>query len=144
MGLDVLCIGAPKAGTTWLYSHLAKHPGIWMSLVKELHYFDKKYPIPRVYDKKYIPKGFLGMYKDFSRRMIINTFAKAILSFSVRDFLWLIKFYSNKLDDSWYESLFSNKGDLLCGEMTTDYCALSEDGIKNVFRISPKVKIIFF
>ncbi len=36
---DFLCIGAQKAGTTWLYHNLAQHPGIWMPPLKELFYF---------------------------------------------------------------------------------------------------------
>lgn len=34
------CIGATKAGTSWLYRALAEHPGAHMRAVKELHYWD--------------------------------------------------------------------------------------------------------
>ena len=38
---DLLCIGAQKAGTTWLYENLARHPEIFVPPdVKEVHYFD--------------------------------------------------------------------------------------------------------
>ena len=38
---DLLCIGAPKAGTTWLYENLARHPEVFVPPdVKEVHYFD--------------------------------------------------------------------------------------------------------
>ena len=33
-------IGAAKAGTTWLYRYLARHPEVRLPAVKELHYFD--------------------------------------------------------------------------------------------------------
>jgi len=33
-------IGAPKTGTSWLYSYLEGHPECAMPLVKEMHYFD--------------------------------------------------------------------------------------------------------
>lgn len=36
-----LCIGAQKAGTTWLHENLKKHPQIHLPKRKELHYFDK-------------------------------------------------------------------------------------------------------
>lgn len=37
----LLCIGAQKAGTTWLYENLAPHPGLFVPPhVKEVHYFD--------------------------------------------------------------------------------------------------------
>lgn len=35
-----LCIGAQKSATTWLHHQLAKHPGICMPDIKEVHYFD--------------------------------------------------------------------------------------------------------
>jgi len=37
----LLCVGAPKAGTTWLYRYLRSHPDAHMRGVKELHYFDE-------------------------------------------------------------------------------------------------------
>src|SRR3954453_9519065 len=38
-----LGIGAPRTGTTWLHSNLRRHPEIWMTPVKEVHYFDKRH-----------------------------------------------------------------------------------------------------
>jgi hypothetical protein len=37
---DFLCVGAQKAGTSWLYHQLTLHPDFWMPPIKELHYFD--------------------------------------------------------------------------------------------------------
>lgn len=34
------CVGAPKAGTTWLYKALSKHDDCYFRLEKELHYFN--------------------------------------------------------------------------------------------------------
>lgn len=36
----LLCVGATKAGTSWLYQHLRSHPDCHLRAVKELHYFD--------------------------------------------------------------------------------------------------------
>lgn len=36
----LICVGATKAGTSWLYEHLAGHPDCHLRRVKELHYFD--------------------------------------------------------------------------------------------------------
>ena len=44
MGLpDFLCIGAQKAGTSWLNSVLLEHPQIFMPPINELHYFDRRH-----------------------------------------------------------------------------------------------------
>lgn len=34
------CIGAQKAGTTWLYATLKDHPEVHLSRIKEVHYWD--------------------------------------------------------------------------------------------------------
>ena len=38
---DFLCVGAQKAGTSWLYRQLEPHPDFWMPPVKEFHYLDQ-------------------------------------------------------------------------------------------------------
>lgn len=37
---DFLCIGAQKAGTTWLHENLKCHKDVFLPRIKELHYFD--------------------------------------------------------------------------------------------------------
>ena len=37
---DFLGVGAQKAGTTWLYENLRRHPQIYLPVPKEIHYFD--------------------------------------------------------------------------------------------------------
>jgi len=36
----LFCIGATKAGTSWLYPYLEGHPACFTPVIKELHYFD--------------------------------------------------------------------------------------------------------
>ncbi len=38
-----LGIGAQKAGTTWLYENLRRHPDVFMPEIKEVHYFDSNF-----------------------------------------------------------------------------------------------------
>lgn len=38
---NFLIIGAQKAGTTWLYKKLRRHPEVYMPRVKELHFFNR-------------------------------------------------------------------------------------------------------
>lgn len=40
MSVVFLCVGAAKAGTSWLYRQLAAHPECHFRSIKELHYFD--------------------------------------------------------------------------------------------------------
>jgi hypothetical protein len=50
-----ICIGAQRAGTTWLHECLSEHPDVYVPPEKELHFFD------RFYDKG------LDEYKDYFR-----------------------------------------------------------------------------
>jgi hypothetical protein len=38
-------IGAQKAGTTWLSFNLRKHPQVFVSPIKELHFWNSKFPV---------------------------------------------------------------------------------------------------
>ncbi len=38
---NFLIIGAEKAGTTWIYDRLRRHPGVFLPEVKEIHYFNQ-------------------------------------------------------------------------------------------------------
>jgi hypothetical protein len=40
---NFLVIGAPRAGTTWIYENLIRHPQVYVPHKKELHFFDKDY-----------------------------------------------------------------------------------------------------
>ena len=39
----LLCIGAQKAGTTWLADYLRDHPEVHLPPVKEVHFFDARF-----------------------------------------------------------------------------------------------------
>lgn len=41
VGSDFICIGAAKAGTTWLHRVLNNHPQVELPDFKEVHYFDQ-------------------------------------------------------------------------------------------------------
>ncbi|WP_426416872.1 sulfotransferase family protein [Aestuariirhabdus sp. LZHN29] len=40
---DFLCVGAQKAGTTWLHKILSQHPGVYVPERKEMHFFNYEY-----------------------------------------------------------------------------------------------------
>ena len=52
---DFLCIGAQKAGTSWLYENLRCHPDLFLPDQKELHFFDRRYHRSlRFYARKFV------------------------------------------------------------------------------------------
>ena len=120
-GPDFLCIGAQKAGTTWLYEQLASHPDFWMPPRKELHYLNERGHAP------------------FKRRLRRR---------DGRDTRFLEKFGKLGerpwLDLEGYGQLFSAKGSLLSGDITPAYCMLPDEIIHMVMCQFPKLKVLFF
>jgi len=142
-GPDFLCIGAPKCGTTWLYKHLSDHPQIWIPPVKELHYFDGRFPLPTAGEKVTVRKGVLGLFPQHNRRRIFRVIGRSVLHVSLAELRWAIRFFQGNGTDEWYLSLFAPAGDRVSGELTTDYCALSTEGVGHIRALLPEVKIVF-
>ena len=40
---NFICIGAQRAGTTWLHDCLNEHPEVYVPEKKELHFFNSNY-----------------------------------------------------------------------------------------------------
>lgn len=143
MAPQFICIGAPKAGTTWLYRQLSLHPEVWTPPVKELHYFDRRFPIGRVAKKKGVKNGAFGLYKSYGRKLIVNVFARAFSRVAVRDIIWANRYFSGQFSDEWYVSLFKPAHNKVSGEFTTDYCALSGEAVDHLYKLFPQLRIIF-
>jgi hypothetical protein len=119
-GPDFLCIGAHKAGTTWLYQQLDSHPDFWMPPVKELHYFDqlsrvKRAAHPRCRDER--DRRFLERLKSLSAEAGID------------------------LEN--YGRLFEPKASLFSGDISPNYSTLSNEVIRRIVGYFPNLKVIF-
>ncbi len=119
-GPDFLCIGAHKAGTTWLYQQLDSHPDFWMPPVKELHYFDQLSRVqraahPRCKDER--DRRFLERLKSLSAEPDID------------------------LEN--YGRLFEPKGSLFSGDISPNYSTLSNEVIREIVGYFPNLKVIF-
>jgi hypothetical protein len=117
---DFLCVGAQKAGTSWLYQQLEAHPDFWMPPVKELHYLDelsrtKRFHPPRCGDER--DAVFLESMKDLSTR-----------------------FY---LDLERYGRLFQHKGTRVSGDISPAYSTLRDEIIERVVNHFPNLKVVF-
>ena len=117
---DFLCVGAQKAGTSWLYQQLEAHPDFWMPPVKELHYLDelsrtKRFHPPRCGDER--DAVFLESMKELSTR-----------------------FY---LDLERYGRLFQHKGTRVSGDISPAYSTLRDEIIERVVNHFPNLKVVF-
>src|SRR5512135_1033055 len=72
---DFLCVGAQKAGTSWLYRQLELHADFWMPPLKELHYLDqlnktKRIHGPRCQDER--DASFMDRMQDLRGRFYLD------------------------------------------------------------------------
>ncbi len=145
--VDFLGIGAQKAGTTWLWEMLRRHPQIWMPPAKELHYFDRdqRYPSPSFLASDSRLDRLLGKGepdRDFRR------IARAQLRswWQQRDWpalRWGLRYFFGGRDDHWYRSLFADAPPgTRRGEITPSYSILDDDDVARAARLFPALKII--
>ncbi|HHH52310.1 MAG TPA: sulfotransferase [Bacteroidetes bacterium] len=146
-GPDFICIGAQKAGTSWLWKMLKSHPEIWVTPKKDIHYFDRalSYPSPSYLLERPIYERLIGRedWNHHYRVMLRHDFQNVVLRKNLRDFIWLLKYYFGDFEDDWYISLFKGGGKKLKGEITPSYSILDVKDVRRVFRLFPRVQIIF-
>ena len=133
-----LCIGAQKAGTSWLFVQLSKHPRVWMPPVKELHFFDHVYmEANRKWTVGHIRGGVQRALKYH-----LDT-EKAVDWEFVR---YLSDMATHKMfTKPWYLRCFDRpraRG-AICGDITPEYSTIPLEGIQHVKRMLPDVKIIY-
>ena len=96
-----LSIGAMKAGTTWLYAVLNRHPALHFTLEKEIHYFYHKY----VNNRHLSEQRRLQSAKD---RYLFRFNPEDAKIDRIRNNLhWVANYLQRPVDDFWYRNLFN-------------------------------------
>ena len=132
-----VCVGAQKAGTTWLSKLLSAHPEIFVTPVKEMHYFDQVQGL----------SNKLSAYKRWSRfrkqtgRLL---FGAESAEQKRRELRWYMNYLRNPVDDDWYTNLFArNPGIRISGEFTPEYALIGKQGYAHIRKLAPEAKILF-
>lgn len=142
---EFLCIGAQRAGTTWLHKNLSRHPEIWMPPVKEIHYFDERErynslvgfeQLAYLYRRQ--QKRWYEVIKHKGEGQGIN-----LSDIDFERFIWKTKYLLGLRNDRWYESLFTMGAGKKIGEVTPEYSILNEDSVSHVHQLMPNTKIMF-
>jgi hypothetical protein len=137
---DFIGIGAQKAGTTWLAQNLQAHPQIWMPRVKEIHYFDERFPsapgpAARLLSRRSRDRRW--------RRQVRQQLIRQARRLDLGDFLWDLRYYAGSPGDGWYASLFEPGRGKVAGEITPSYSMLDRATVSHVHRIMPEARILF-
>lgn len=138
---DFICIGAQKAGTSWLYSNLAKHPEFSLLPIKEFHYFDRErsYPSPNTLAKTSAIKRLRS--RTYRKRCAMRI-RNSLRSKNFKQACWWARYSLLNYSDSWYLSLFeSERG--ITGDVTPSYSILDEKDVERMHSTIPSAKIVF-
>lgn len=110
---DFMCIGAPRAATTWLYQKLRDHPQIFLPKAKELHFFDEE-PDTDQNDRSGL-RWHRAFYFDMSKPAHFR----------------------------WYAMQFRKARNRTKGDITPVYSMLSRQRVRLIAEKAPDVKIIY-
>jgi len=134
---DFLCIGAQKAGTSWLAANLSAHPQVWSPYRKELHHFVARHL-----------KGDSIERRRERTMQHLRVAMKAAKALGNRP--RLVRHLRGLNDperiftEEWYEAVFAlaplNKA---AGEYTPRYSTLPEEGVEDVRRSCPEARIVW-
>lgn len=135
-----LCIGAQKAGTTWLYRNLKQNQSIWMGYFKEYHFFNSVHePRDRAWTSNQIRSMLLSHIRmetkpdakqtDFSEVERYAKLGNAAFMFT----------------DDWYRLIFSDpkSAGKITGDITPAYSSMPRSGVEHALRMLGGVPVIY-
>lgn len=135
---DFLCIGAQKAGTSWLDVNLRFHPDIWMPPIKELHYFD------HLYVNRF--RKWTNVHIQRKVREAITIHVGDTKPIDIQFIRYLCSMASGEMfTEKWYRYLFSyidSMGKTL-GEVTPEYSTIPKEGVQYLKELLGSPKIIY-
>ena len=142
MAVDFICIGAQKAATTWLYQNLKSHPEIYLTPIKEIHYFDTLGIKQNIIRKLFNNNQENVRWRNQLRRRCKSYFKTKKNQDLIKHLKWDFNYFLRNRTDSWYENLFHNKEEKISGEITPAYSTLSKYEVEKIYNLFPNLKII--
>lgn len=132
-----LGVGAMKSGTTWLYEVLGRHPSIYFSYEKEIHYFAHCHT-------RHINLNDQARIRRM-KTAFENIDPKRARAPNVRQkLMWYSNYVSAPVNDIWYANLFSMRGDQkYCADFSNLHCHLDADGWDHVKSITENLKVLY-
>jgi hypothetical protein len=134
-----LCIGAQKAGTTWLNQQLLRHPELYLPPIKETHYFDF---LCSQKDRIWIKKLYQLRAKNRIQKLVKEN------EINWKDIAYYSRISalidSEEVNEDWYHAIYSQCIDenILKMDITPAYLPMSITGVNEVFSYNSNMKLI--
>ncbi len=135
----LLCIGAQKAGTTWLADYMRRHAEVHMPPVKEVHYFDARYA------PKWCTKYETEMLDEFQREaasLTLETCGDPALQQKLHAMLLRFRMIKDPREYLRFMSWGAQSKPVLF-EATPDYSMVDARGFRAMRDMHPDVRLIF-
>ncbi len=140
MTVVFLCVGAAKAGTSWLHAQLQAHPECHFRSIKELHYFD-------ALDSKKLARELDRHRQEHARVQEWAGDAPNIRQIRrLKDRSdWLEVLSLGREDqDAYLHYLHSGAGDAkVVGDVTPAYALLSQGRLKTLAQMTPDIRVLY-
>jgi hypothetical protein len=139
----LFCVGATKAGTSWLYDHLSAHPQCHFRTIKELHYFSLKNAAQfdgalRGMDRKIAEmQARLGVAADARKLVVAQRLADLIE--------WRAVLAHRAIDLPAYRAyLTANMGQArLVGDVTPAYGMMSKADLTRLSQVAADTRFVY-
>jgi hypothetical protein len=132
---DVLCIGAQRSGTTWLYAALQTHPNVWRWGIKEFHQFDWDGADP-----------VIGKFRQTQAMALLSKHAYADGTPQRDQAVRMALRHAFPVSGMWENYSASLQaapaGQLVC-DFTPAYATLDENKVAEIIKVMPHIKVIF-
>lgn len=147
-----------KAGTTFLFSTLGRHPGIYFTPEKEIHYFAHTQAISPALQRPLLPRLDFPPHTimpgtvlnhDFRRRRLSavmhNRFSRLKNASRVREIVcWYAERYlTDPIDEAWFDRAFEAAQDRWCAEFSNYNALLSDRGWAGVRRHCDQLRVMY-
>lgn len=140
----LICVGAMKAATSWLYARLSETPGVAVSPLKEVQFFNARFPENGLIDADLLAVKRLAFHIDQSGNPVENLKANPAFRASV-DRVRMI--YD---DDAYFEHFarLAEPETRVLTDITPAYAPIGEDGFRFMRQlcagqdIAPKILFI--
>jgi hypothetical protein len=139
MGPDFLCIGAMKAGTTWLQANLARHPAAWLSPLKELRYFNVVH-VEGPHRETDTAHRQQQVAAQLARLRALPT---PLPPARQRLLACLERMAEPPFDDAWYAAIWAHRRPgQVAGDISPQYAVLPQGAIAHALRLNPALKVV--
>lgn len=133
----LLCVGAQKGGTTWLFNRLSAHAKMRQAIDKEMHYFST------VHNGSMLgPRGKANLMRKMIEKRPGQVMKYIRAQATGEEMSPEMHRIFRPMDDNWYKDAFVGSGKYSM-DFTPAYAMLPDEGHDHIKRISDNQKVIF-